>query len=304
VAEGTRLGGLVIVDKPSGMTSHDVVGRIRRLAQTRRVGHAGTLDPAATGVLVIGVEWSTRLLTFLSGHDKAYEATIRFGRSTVTDDAEGETLQVADPSGVTNEAIAAAVAPLTGAIRQVPSAVSAVKVAGQRAYARVRAGEDVALEPRSVTVRTFDVGPVRFGRMPDQTPWCEVDAYLEVSAGTYIRALARDLGAALDTGAHLTALRRTRSGPFALSDATPLALLESMGGLGGRLLPPGDIVSTFLTSVTVADDIAVRIRHGQRVEGHGTGQAVLAVRDTGGDLVAVADDTGLVLRYLAVAPPV
>lgn len=296
------LGGILVIDKPPGMTSHDVVSRTRRLAGSRRVGHAGTLDPAATGVLVLGVEWSTRLLTFLLGHDKSYDATIRFGRTTVTDDAEGETLDVSDTAGLTDGAIAAALPRLTGSIDQVPAAVSAVKVAGQRAYARVRAGEDVQLAPRAVTVSTFEVGPLRSGGMPGGPAWCEVDAHLDVSAGTYIRALARDLGEAVGTGAHLTALRRTRSGPFTLSDATPLAVLESAGDLAGRLLPAGDAAARFLPSIVVAAAEAAQVRHGQRLPGRGTGQGVVAVRDTAGDLIAVADDTGDTLRYLAVTP--
>lgn len=199
--------GLLLVDKPQGWTSHDVVAKARWLLGTRKVGHAGTLDPMATGLLVLGVGKGTRLLTYVTGHDKSYDATIRLGQSTVTDDAEGEVVSSADASGVTDEALAGAVAALTGDILQAPSAVSAIKVNGERAYARVRAGEDVALAPRPVTVSRFEVHAVR-----REGTSLDVDVTVDVSSGTYVRALARDLGVALGVGGHLTALRRTRIG--------------------------------------------------------------------------------------------
>ena len=197
--------GLLVVDKPAGWTSHDVVGRCRRLAGTKKVGHAGTLDPMATGVLVLGVGRATRLLGHLALTDKAYDATIRLGATTVTDDAEGEVVEQRDASGVSDEALAAAMAALTGPLSQVPSSVSAVKVDGVRSYARVRAGQAVELAPRSVVVSRF---ALRDRRGPD------VDVTVACTSGTYVRALARDLGAALGVGGHLTALRRTRVGPF------------------------------------------------------------------------------------------
>ncbi len=184
--------GLLLVDKPAGWTSHDVVARARRLLNTRKVGHAGTLDPMATGLLVLAVGRATRLLTYVTGHDKSYDATIRLGASTVTDDAEGEVTGAADASGVTDDAVAAAVAQLTGEIQQVPSSVSAIKVNGERSYARVRAGEDVALAARPVTVSRFEVTAVR-----REAGVIDVDATIDVSSGTYIRALARDLGSRL-----------------------------------------------------------------------------------------------------------
>jgi tRNA pseudouridine55 synthase len=219
--------GLVVVDKPAGLTSHDVVARVRRLAGTRKVGHAGTLDPMATGVLVVGVERATRLLGHLTLTEKAYDATVRLGSTTVTDDASGEVVSTADASGVTAAAVAAAVAGLTGEIMQVPSAVSAIKVDGQRAYKRVRAGEDVALAARPVTVRRFDVGDLR----PADGGARDVDVQVVCSSGTYVRALARDLGAALGVGGHLTALRRTRVGPFTLAHARTLEALETAPSL-------------------------------------------------------------------------
>jgi tRNA pseudouridine55 synthase len=214
--------GLVVVDKPGGMTSHDVVSRIRRLARTRRVGHGGTLDPMATGVLVIAVGRGTRILTYVSGSQKSYLATIRLGQSTVTDDAEGEVVSVADVSDVTEEAIRAGLRVLTGEIDQVPSAVSAIKIDGRRAYQRVRAGEQVVLAARRVTVSTLDVLRVR--RAPGVV---DVDVDVTCSSGTYVRAIARDLGVALGVGGHLTALRRTTVGGFTLAEAVPLAELEA-----------------------------------------------------------------------------
>ncbi len=210
-------GGLVLVDKPAGMTSHDVVGRLRRLAHTRRVGHAGTLDPMATGVLLVGVGQATRLLHHLVLTDKAYSATIRLGVSTVTDDRDGELIASVDASGVTDDAVRAATAQFVGEFDQVPSSVSAVKVAGERAYDRVRSGEDVELAARRVTVQRFDLLDLRRG-----DGVLDVDVAVEVSSGTYVRALARDLGAALGVGGHLTALRRTQVGPFAEDRAAAL----------------------------------------------------------------------------------
>ncbi|ROT32802.1 tRNA pseudouridine(55) synthase TruB [Micromonospora sp. HM5-17] len=217
--------GLVVVDKPGGMTSHDVVARIRRLARTRRVGHGGTLDPMATGVLVIAVGRATRLLTYVIGAGKSYTATIRLGQSTVTDDAEGEVVRSVDAAGVTEESVRAGLVPLTGEIDQVPSAVSAVKIDGRRAYQRVRDGESVVLAPRRVTVSRFDVLEVRRETVDGRTV-VDVDVVVDCSSGTYVRALARDLGAALGVGGHLTALRRTAVGGFTLAEASTLPELE------------------------------------------------------------------------------
>jgi tRNA pseudouridine55 synthase len=251
----TDASGLVVVDKPAGWTSHQVVGRCRRLLGTKKVGHAGTLDPMATGVLLVGVNRATRLLGHLAGHDKTYTATIRLGQATVTDDAEGEVVEAAGAGGVTEADVRTAVTAFVGRISQVPSSVSAIKVAGKRAYAMVRAGEEVELRPREVTVSRFDVLNVRAASAaplaePSARPLAEptaqplielasaasrrvelpvldVDVEVDCSSGTYIRALARDLGRALDCGGHLTALRRTRVGGFDLSlvglDAAGLA---------------------------------------------------------------------------------
>ncbi len=217
-------GGLVVVDKPAGWTSHDVVARLRRLAGTRRVGHAGTLDPMATGVLVVGVGPATRLLHHLVLTDKAYDATIRLGQTTITDDAEGETIATFSAHSVSDDAVRAAMGVFVGDIAQVPSAVSAIKVDGQPGYRRVRAGEDVHLAARPVTVRTF--AATSFAR--PTADLLDVDVLVECSSGTYVRALARDLGAALAVGGHLTALRRTRVGPFTLADARTLDDLAAL----------------------------------------------------------------------------
>jgi tRNA pseudouridine55 synthase len=209
--------GLVVVDKPGGMTSHDVVSRVRRLAGTRKVGHAGTLDPMATGVLVLGVNRATRLLGHLTLTDKAYDATIRLGQAMTTDDAEGEVVTTTATDALSEQVVRAAIASFVGEIDQIPSAVSAVKVGGQRAYARVRAGEAVELPARQVTIHAIDVRSVDLPSL---------DVSVLCSSGTYIRALARDLGSALGVGGHLTALRRTAVGPFTLDDARSLDALS------------------------------------------------------------------------------
>jgi tRNA pseudouridine55 synthase len=214
--------GLLVVDKPAGWTSHDVVGRTRRLARTRKVGHAGTLDPMATGVLLLGIGKATRLLGHLALTDKTYQATIRLGATTVTDDAEGDIVEVRDASGVSDEALHTHIALLTGDLQQTPSSVSAVKVDGVRSYARVRAGEAVELKARPVAVSRFEV----LARRGDA-----VDVVVDCTSGTYVRALARDLGAALGVGGHLTALRRTRVGPFDLSQVGSCRRLRPGGPL-------------------------------------------------------------------------
>ena len=233
--------GILLVDKPAGITSHDVVSRVRKLAGTRKVGHAGTLDPMATGLLILGIDASTRLLTYLVGLDKEYLATIRLGFATTTDDAEGEPVgQTVDASGVSADAIRAAILPLSGPISQVPSSVSAIKVDGRRSYDRVREGEDVTLPAREVTVTAFDVIEQRPG---------ELDVRIACSSGTYVRALARDLGAALGVGGHLTALRRTRVGPFLVADAgslgdTLMASLRSPASVAAELFETVRLTAT------------------------------------------------------------
>jgi len=209
--------GLVVVDKPAGVTSHDVVGRCRRIFGTRKVGHAGTLDPMATGVLVVGIERATKILGLLTATDKSYSATIRLGQTTSTEDAEGEVLQVVSADDVTDAQISEAVAGLRGEIAQVPSAVSAIKVGGKRAYQLAREGQVVELAPRHVRIDRFDVLAVR-----RHEGLVDVDVDVDCSSGTYIRALARDVGTAVGVGGHLTALRRTQVGRFGLDHARTL----------------------------------------------------------------------------------
>jgi len=268
--------GLLVVDKPAGITSHDVVARARRLLATRRVGHAGTLDPMATGVLVLGVERATRLLGHLALGDKAYLATIRLGASTTTDDAEGEVTGLADASSVGEAAVRAGIAGLTGAIEQVPSAVSAIKIGGERAYRLVRRGEQVALAPRPVTVFRFDLLALR--RATGHTGLdvvdldvvdldvVDLDVEVECSSGTYVRALARDLGEALGVGGHLVALRRTRVGPFGIGDAVTLEDLQ------GRPRPSLDVDAAVALAFPRRDAdarAATDLSHGRPLPGAG-----------------------------------
>ena len=282
--------GLVVVDKPGGLTSHDVVARVRRLAGTRRVGHAGTLDPMATGVLVIGVNRATRLLGHLALTEKAYDATIRLGATTVTDDAEGEVVATVDANGVTTEALSAGAAALTGDLQQVPSAVSAVKVDGRRSYQRVRDGEDVVLPPRPVTVRSFEVLGSR-----RETGFLDVDVRVECSSGTYVRALARDLGAGLGVGGHLTALRRTRVGPYALDVAHSLEELED----DLVLLPIAAAARAAFPARDLDAAAAGVISHGGPLPASGR-DGTVAVFGPDGTFLALVEDRGETTKALAV----
>ncbi|MFH8250931.1 tRNA pseudouridine(55) synthase TruB [Microbacterium sp. B2969] len=269
--------GIVLVDKPGGMTSHDVVARARRAFGTRKIGHAGTLDPMATGLLVLGVEGATRLLTFIVGLDKTYEATIRLGAATDTDDADGVIIEERDASSLASADILAAIEPLTGTIAQVPTRVSAIKVDGKRAYDLARQGIEVELKAREVTVARFDVlAERRDGQAVD------LDVVVDCSSGTYIRALARDLGAALGVGGHLTALRRTRIGPFDVAGAA------SLDGLAdASTLSPAVVAAAVLGRLDVTDDEARDLRHGKRLAG-------AATRLDGGRAAAIAPDGSLV----------
>ena len=281
--------GLLVVDKPGGWTSHDVVGRCRRLAGTRKVGHAGTLDPMATGVLVLGVGRATRLLGHLTLTDKTYDATIRLGATTVTDDAEGEVVETRDATGVTPEALAAAMAALTGPLQQVPSAVSAVKVDGVRSYARVRAGEAVELAARSVVVS-------RFGLLARRG--ADLDVTVECASGTYVRALARDLGAALGVGGHLTALRRTRVGPFDLAQARTLdQLAEDL-----QVLPLAAAVGASFPRRELDPDEAVALSYGKRLAPSGRAGPVGAFAPDG-RCIALLEDVDAAARPTVVFAP-
>ncbi|MER6514466.1 tRNA pseudouridine(55) synthase TruB [Nonomuraea sp. NPDC001636] len=283
--------GLIIVDKPGEWTSHDVVAKMRRIAGTRRVGHAGTLDPMATGVLVIGVEKATRLLGHLALTEKVYEATIRLGVSTNTDDAEGETVATASAAEVGAAEVHKGVEALTGAIMQVPPQVSAIKVNGQRAYKMARAGEEVALAARPATVYGFDVLDIRAGG-----DVVDVDAVVTCSSGTYIRALARDLGAALGVGGHLTSLRRTRVGPYDLS------LARSIDQLAEEcvVLPIGEAVSAAFPRRDVTAEEARVIGHGGRLPAAGLGAGPIGVFGPEGELLALVEEQGRIAKPLAV----
>ena len=281
--------GILLVDKPQGITSHDVVSRVRRAAGTRKVGHAGTLDPLATGLLVLGLNSSTRLLTFLVGLDKTYEATIRLGVATTTDDSEGETTARHDASAVTDEAIDAGVRALSGPISQVPTTVSAIKVNGRRAYDLAREGVEVELKARDVTISEFSVHDRRTAEVVDEAGRTvtvrELDVRVRCSSGTYVRALARDLGAGLGVGGHLTALRRTTVGPFDVADA---AVLEGID-VAPALLPPTAVAERLFPVWRMTADETVDLGHGKRV--------TVGIDDTAGPVAAVTpsgDLAGLV----------
>ena len=292
--------GLVIVDKPGGWTSHDVVGKMRRLVGTRRVGHAGTLDPMATGVLVLGVEKATRLLGHLTLTRKEYEATIRLGQATVTDDAEGEVTAQADPAAVdavTDAAVAAGIAVLTGEIMQRPSAVSAIKVDGVRSYARVRSGDEVKLQPRPITVYAFELLGARRGEGV-----FDLDVRVECSSGTYIRALARDLGEDLGVGGHLTALRRTRVGPYTLADAAELGALTALAEAGEAVpvLPIADAAGAAFPRYDADEEQARAIAHGGPLPARGLGPGPIAVFAPDGAFLALVEEQGRRCKPIAV----
>ncbi len=273
--------GVLVVDKPSGWTSHQVVGRARRVLGTRKIGHAGTLDPMATGVLVLGVGRATRLLGQLALTDKAYDATIRLGQATVTDDAEGELTESVGAEGVSDEAIETVVVGLRGPIEQVPSAVSAIKVGGVRSYARVRSGEDVTLVARPVTVSLLAVLARRDLVAEDGTRVVDLDVVVECSSGTYIRALARDLGAALGVGGHLTALRRTRVGPFTLDEA------QDLEASAVTVSPISAVARRCFPALDLTDEQAVAVRFGRRLPATSLPGERTAVFDPDGDFLAL-----------------
>ena len=288
--------GILLVDKPGGITSHDVVSRARRALGTRKIGHAGTLDPMATGLLVLGVEGATRLLTYIVGADKTYEATILLGVATDSDDADGVETARADAAAVaavTDEAIAAGIADLTGDIQQVPSTVSAIKVAGRRAYDLARAGEEVELKARSVTVSRFEVRETRRGEGT-----IELDVVVDCTSGTYIRALARDLGRAVGVGGHLTALRRTRIGAF---DVVVAASVDDIAE--DALVAPATAAAVVMGVLAVGDDEARDLRHGKRIDGGGrlTG-AVAAAIDPEGRLIGVVEKRGTQVKSVMNMP--
>ncbi|MCU1579640.1 MAG: truB [Rhodoglobus sp.] len=280
-APSNTASGILLVDKPQDLTSHDVVARVRKLVGTRKVGHAGTLDPMATGLLVLGVNSATRLLTWIVGLDKVYTATIRLGAASGTDDAQGELGERADAAmlaSATDEAIAAGVAALTGPILQRPSSVSAIKVDGRRAYSLAREGVEVVLEPRPVTIRSFEVLAIRRGE------WIDIDVVVECSSGTYIRALARDLGESLGVGGHLSALRRTRIGPFAVEDAA--ALDEA---IPGALLPSAVVATSLFARADLTAAEATDLGNGKRIPIAATAAGPVAAIAPDGRLVGLIE---------------
>lgn len=286
--------GLVVVDKPGGMTSHDVVSRVRRLAGTRKVGHAGTLDPMATGVLVLGVNRATRLLGHLMLTEKAYDATIRLGVATTTDDAEGEVTAVLAAGHLEEAEVRSAAAEFVGDLLQVPTAVSAIKVDGKRAYQRVREGEDVELKARPVTVHELSVHAVRRG-----AEVIDLDVSVRCSSGTYIRAIARDLGARLAVGGHLTALRRTAVGPYDLSLAHTLdELADAPAGEFGALLPIADAARAAFASLDLDESQATDVRYGRGLDLGLDG--LTAVFAPGGEFLALYEPRGGQARAVAV----
>ena len=302
---GATVSGLILVDKPQGWTSHDAVARTRRLAGTRKVGHAGTLDPMATGLLILGINSSTRLLTYVVGLDKEYLATIRLGAATTTDDAEGEELSRASVDAVhlvTSEAIAAGISALTGEIKQQPSSVSAIKIDGKRAYARVRAGEAVELPARPVTVSAFELLSVA-----SAGGFVDLEVRVECSSGTYIRALARDLGNALRVGGHLTSLRRTRIGPFCIEAARPLAELD----VAASLIGPTDAATRILGRLDLTEQQAIDLGHGTRImveslsrtDRTGTPVGPIAAVAPDGRLVGLVEYRGDHVKSLLNFPP-
>lgn len=302
--------GIVIIDKPGGITSHGVVAVTRRTLGTRKVGHAGTLDPMATGVLILGIGSATRLLGHLALRDKEYLATIRLGAATSTDDSEGEVLHRAEVDAVaalTDARIRGVVAGYAGVISQVPSSISAIKVDGERAYARVRAGEEVALKPRTVTVSAFDVLDVARA-----SGFIDVQVRVECSTGTYIRALARDIGRDLDVGGHLTALRRTRVGPFRVQDAVELEAWSASADPSSALVPLADVARSAFTCRVVDAARADDIRNGRRIpwpeiptaaDATDHGVQVVALMDEAGELLALAEEREGRASYLCVFKP-
>ena len=285
--------GLVLIDKPTDWTSHDVVAKVRKAVGTKKVGHAGTLDPLATGLLVLGIESGTKLLTFLVGADKTYEATIRLGQQTVSDDSESEVIFAADAdkiSKLTEIEIQAVVAKLSGVIMQTPSSVSAIKVDGKRAYDLVRAGEQVELKAREVTIHSFEVLSVS-----KQEEFLDLAVRVECSSGTYIRAIARDLGAALGVGGHITALRRTKVGLFDVAEANSVEELDDL-----RITELAEAAKQLFPVIELADSEVTDLIHGKRLSGKAEHVGLAAGLSMKGKLVAVLESVKSDLKSVVV----
>ncbi len=314
----------MLVDKPQGWTSHDVVARLRRMFGTKRVGHAGTLDPMATGLLIVGVNRGTKLLTYFVGLSKEYSATIRLGISTVTEDAEGEVTEIAPRAAVSalgESGVDAAIASFRGVISQVPSSVSAIKVNGKRSYARVRAGEDVTLAPRTVTISQFDrASDLRRAEVPvaamvnrtDGTAdsgatVVDVDVVVACSSGTYVRALARDVGARLGVGGHLIALRRHTVGPFDVADASVLPRRDEEWTVSEELRFPLQSLADSARAVFPARELTqaetVDLSHGRRIAASESDGVVAAI-GVSGQLSALISNRDGEAKPVLVVPPV
>ena len=286
--------GLVLIDKPSDWTSHDVVAKVRKAVGGKKVGHAGTLDPLATGLLVLGIESGTKLLTFLVGADKTYLATIRLGVSTVSDDSQSEIIKTASPASlasVSPEDIEREMAKLTGVISQRPSSVSAIKVDGKRAYDLVRAGEEVALKSRDVKVSTFEI----LSGSKSAEGFIDLEVKVDCSSGTYVRAIARDLGEALGVGGHITSLRRTRVGSFVVSDANSITDLENL-----RLTPLAQAASDLFPTISLSAEQVTDLVHGKRLSDVSTSSSLIAGLSGSGQLIAVLEPIGSGLKSVVV----
>ena len=285
--------GLVLIDKPTGWTSHDVVAKVRKAIGTKKVGHAGTLDPLATGLLVLGIESGTKLLTFLVGVDKTYEAIIRLGQQTISDDSESEVIATASPDQITklsDEDIALEIAKLTGVIMQTPSSVSAIKVAGKRAYDLVRAGEEVELKAREVKIYSFEMLSVT-----RVSGFLDVQVRVECSSGTYIRALARDLGNLLGVGGHITALRRTKVGHFDVSDANSIEELSEL-----RLTELATAAKQLFPVIELTESDVTDLIHGKRISAKSEVTGLAAGLSMSGRLVAVLESVKTDLKSVVV----
>jgi tRNA pseudouridine55 synthase len=282
------VSGIALIDKQQGFTSHDVVAKLRKLLGTKKIGHAGTLDPMATGLLLMGVGAGTKLMQFLSGLDKTYLATIRLGASSSTDDAQGELEELRDASQVSREQLETEILKLTGNIEQVPSSVSAIKVDGKRAYDLVRAGEEVVLKSRRVTVSRFEI----VGEPLVVDKYLDINVEVDCSSGTYIRALARDLGEALGVGGHLTALRRTRIGSFEVSNAREITQEPT-------LVTNLEVLKTLMPEVAISQQQEIDLRHGKRLALE-ISEASCATAN--GRLVAVIEPVGSEVKSSVVFP--
>jgi tRNA pseudouridine55 synthase len=285
--------GLVLIDKPTSWTSNEVVAKVRKAVGTKKVGHAGTLDPLATGLLVLGIESGTKLLTFLVGADKTYEATIRLGQQTISDDSESEVIANASAEEIaklSDEDIAREIAKLTGVLMQTPSSVSAIKVAGKRAYDLVRAGEEVELKAREVKIYGFEMLSV--ARV---SGFLDVEVKVKCSSGTYIRALARDLGNLLGVGGHITALRRTKVGHFDVTEANSIEELSEL-----RLTELATAAKHLFPVIELTESEVTDLIHGKRISGKSEVTGLAAGLSTSGKLVAVLESVKTDLKSVVV----